>query len=1602
MDPEIEEFLKQERLKDVAQKKEHLLKEKIINESKVDKLNEDILISNEDIGFVGKNTLKPLRNIKIVKKTTYVEDIIYKNNSCMKFYYHNLKDFIEKNLPCIKRPWIPSGNSKKIGRIAFDDAMLYRPGDLYNYVENWYVKYFTDRGIESPFAYKIDNIDKTAKEIHTQGPFDLLPHQKFVSSHMSNMTDFGGMLIMHKLGSGKCLKINTPVLMYDGSIKMCQNVEVGDLLMGDDSNSRKVLKLGQGQDVMYEVIPTKGDSYTFNSAHILSLKFSNLGVHFVDDKIHKTIKKWVATWFNNKSIKTVCKYFEFEEEAIEHLKQFDEQSKICNIEIRDFLKLSKRMQQQFKLYKVPVNFPEREVPFDPYIIGYWIGDGKSSSASITSQDSTVLLYFKKTMAEHGLNFSHYGKMTYGISSDKGNKVGNVFLTALRELDLINNKHIPDIYKINSRKVRLELLAGLIDSDGHLSGNCYEFVQKNETTMDGVVYLARTLGFSAYKEIKKTSWTHKGIKKFGTAFRITISGNINEIPCKIPRKQAKEKQQVKDVLVNSFKLVEKPIDTYYGFVIDDNHLYLLGDCTVTHNTITAVLIAESNKGNYISNGNMEVRQGSEIYKKNVGSAGHTLGTCNITIVVPKQLINQYLEEIKGSIENGAIKSSTAACVYVESDDQVDEKFVKMRQYYSGRLDSSGQPNIRELNDITRLEEQVVDKETIRAELSFKNKAATSEDVKIRIQMQMNVIGAEIKKIEEILKNKRTFLESNINKVYYIVSHDVYLNLITDKKKGGYYTASNFILGKTYDKKRREVLIHPDCFHTDKSVLIIDEIHKIAREQGTNYLRLYDMLLINARDTKTGEPRMKVILMTATPIYDNPHEASLILNFLRPRILMPLSKQKFDDCFIDEKTQKMKNKLLYQYLWSGYNSSSEGANPKSFPLRRNFTVLHEFSSSQYSGYLKEMKNEIKKDKKNGTGEAPITENRFSILPPDSQDETKQGKYLRPRQICNIYIPKKTINIEYDYDIHTVEKNEDNDKNSKNDFYNFIKDLRSLKDKQKILDALKEYSPKFYYIIRKIIDSKDEGPIVVYSEWVWYGILPIAKVLDLLGWEFLNSKDTENKEGKLRYGIWSPLTLTEMNINTPELQEKYTSMLQKIFNHKNNMIGRLCKVIFITVVEGINLKRVSQIHVTSPWWNTSKMEQIIGRAIRFFSHSDLPIEKQYVDVYYHCTVFDSFKNYPEINTTVSSELCEAVNGPGSYTNKYKNSEDLDRLTIEQKVYIKARLKNDQNIEFENAIKETSVDWQLNKYGNLARFDEVIDNYTKVTNREKTKNTKIFYNRSENKYYFYDIIKGEIYNLKIQTIGDRDKKVWPALLCTVEDKVKPNYWEKRNIEIYDNDRGDKMVSYIVIQKIDSFNNRKEIQNKNFQELMDYAITVNKEDPVAWQYFEDRRVKCALFNILVSVYNLSKSDGSDKLLSNFNDRITSGNGEHKEIKKKIENDTATLDLIKEIYNVTKLNGDKPMMKRYEKIMENVPMRNPIPPDQVLKNIDARNKFFFLMGEDKLEKIKKVLIAKYGYERNYLEELSLNPIEIGKMYTDLCMKERNKKKAKEAVVYEVA
>jgi hypothetical protein len=418
------------------------------------------------------------------------------------------------------------------------------------------------------------------------------PTQDFIRHYFTPKYPNPGMLLYHSVGTGKCHAKDTPILMYDGSIKMVQDIEIGDLLMGDDSTPRRVLSLAQGEDEMYDIIPTKGDKYTVNSEHILVLKYNSFGI--TNCSKTQPNKPYRADYFDNKSVSKLGKGFKTIEEANKFLNKYKtEENRIVEISVKDYLNLAPSLRRELKGFRKGVEFPHRELPIDPYFIGIWLGDGSSHTSKFTTADEIILNYMTKEVGKYGLYINKEGKYDYRISGN--GKVGNNFIiNTLRKYNLLKNKHIPKDYLINSRENRLKLLAGLIDTDGHYDtkGNGYEITQKSTILADGILFLARSLGFAAYSKKCTKNCIYKGEKKEGIYNRIYISGNVEEIPVMIPYKIAKSRAQKKDVLVSGITVAPVGEGRYYGFTLDGNNRYLLGDFTVTHNTCCAIATASS--------------------------------------------------------------------------------------------------------------------------------------------------------------------------------------------------------------------------------------------------------------------------------------------------------------------------------------------------------------------------------------------------------------------------------------------------------------------------------------------------------------------------------------------------------------------------------------------------------------------------------------------------------------------------------------------------------------------------------------------------------------------------------------------------------------------------------------------------------------------------------------------------------------------------------------------------------------------------------------------------------------------------------------------------
>lgn len=382
---------------------------------------------------------------------------------------------------------------------------------------------------------------------------------------------------------------NTEILMYDGTIKHVQFIQVGDLVMGIDSTPVKVLSISNGTGKLYKITPKKGDSYIVNESYCIPLQgtyqpyshwYENKNAYMVRYLLNTgeyKSKQFSVGVYGNKNFA--------ENEATKFIKSL-EKYPITDIGITDFLTKTRTWKACWKGFRASVDFPNytQETDMDPYLIGAWLGDGTSAQPAITTIDEEMIQYLEEQATKMCLNLINKDGFTYNLSSliKTHNAPGfsNPFLAELKTQNLINNKHIPTIYLKNTLERRLQLLAGLIDTDGHLFDGCYEIIQKNKTLANDIIYLARSCGFACYNNECKKGCMYKGTYREGVYQRMIISGYISEIPVKIKRKIADDRLSTKNVLKFGISIKQIDDNIFYGFKVNDDKKFLLGDFTVT--------------------------------------------------------------------------------------------------------------------------------------------------------------------------------------------------------------------------------------------------------------------------------------------------------------------------------------------------------------------------------------------------------------------------------------------------------------------------------------------------------------------------------------------------------------------------------------------------------------------------------------------------------------------------------------------------------------------------------------------------------------------------------------------------------------------------------------------------------------------------------------------------------------------------------------------------------------------------------------------------------------------------------------------------------------
>ena len=383
-----------------------------------------------------------------------------------------------------------------------------------------------------------------------------------------------------------CFAPDTPILTWSGNIKLSQDIDIGDELIGDDGTKRTVLRLTSGEDKMYRISQKYGDDYVVNSKHTLVLKFSgNKTISW-----HKSINSWNMTWFDKR---VRCKSIPVSEtktkqQAYEELKKFSDDLTVPDpilITVDDYLKLPKSTKKKLVGFKTEgVCWDYKPVMIDPYILGSWLGDGYSNGVEFCSNDSEIVKRWQEWAVDNDAKITNLKqKYRYYVKRNPTSaKRSNPLKEQLSKYNLVNNKHIPDDFLINSKEVRLQLLAGIIDTDGCVQneGRRINIIQSNPILSVQIKFLAQSLGFRVSiinRERKNDTTFTTEPKDYKDQQSINISGKyLAQIPTILPRKKCKDQDGGNDLLRTSITVEYVGIGKYYGWSIDKNKLFLLGD------------------------------------------------------------------------------------------------------------------------------------------------------------------------------------------------------------------------------------------------------------------------------------------------------------------------------------------------------------------------------------------------------------------------------------------------------------------------------------------------------------------------------------------------------------------------------------------------------------------------------------------------------------------------------------------------------------------------------------------------------------------------------------------------------------------------------------------------------------------------------------------------------------------------------------------------------------------------------------------------------------------------------------------------------------------
>jgi len=287
-------------------------------------------------------------------------------------------------------------------------------------------------------------------------------------------------VVMTSSQVGKALAIDTPIITLNGW-KTIKDIQPGDIVFGSNGNPAEVLATSpiMNDRPCYEI--------TFDDGEII-----------IADADHK----WVVFHRNLPHKKRIVTTSEMAKDVSKGNTNF------WRIQVAGAL-----------------NYPQKKLLIDPYILGVWLGDGNSFSAQVTVDGRDELLHI---LLERGESLPSVGRQPYKTHG---------MHQKLSQLNLINNKHIPEEYLTASIEQRKALLQGIFDTDGYVSKNgIAEITFSSKRLAYDVVELLRTLGIKPFIKEKKIVYNGADRK----VWKITFVAYKEDEICLMPRKKARLK------------------------------------------------------------------------------------------------------------------------------------------------------------------------------------------------------------------------------------------------------------------------------------------------------------------------------------------------------------------------------------------------------------------------------------------------------------------------------------------------------------------------------------------------------------------------------------------------------------------------------------------------------------------------------------------------------------------------------------------------------------------------------------------------------------------------------------------------------------------------------------------------------------------------------------------------------------------------------------------------------------------------------------------------------------------------------------------------------